>query len=94
MKEESSIKDLMGKMFDSYKMSDKLHETNLKSHWEEVMGKIISKNTKRLYIKKKTLYLVLDSPSLKNELIFHEKTIIENVNQFVNSELINAVKVS
>jgi predicted nucleic acid-binding Zn ribbon protein len=93
MQEERSIKDLLGRMLDRYDLSDKMNETNLWNKWDELMGKTIAKNTKRLYVKNKTLYLVLDSPSLKNDLIFYEKTIIEKVNQFVKTELINAVKI-
>jgi len=93
MQEERSIKDLMNSMFDNYQMSDKLHETKLLAGWEELMGKTIAKNTKRLYIRNKVLHLILDSPALKNDMVFYEKTIVEKVNQFAKLELITSIKV-
>lgn len=80
-------------MFDNYDMSDKLGETRLQAGWEELMGKTIAKNTKKLYIKNGVLYLEIVSASLKNELIYHELIIVEKVNQFSGSRLISSIKV-
>lgn len=93
MHEEKSLKELMGKMFETYHLSDKLSEQNLLKNWEELMGRTIAKNTKKLYVNGKVLYLEVESAALKNDLVYFQNTIIEKVNQFAGSELITSVKI-
>lgn len=93
MSDEKSLKDLIYNMMDSYHLSDKLVETRVKQEWEEIMGKTIAKNTSRISIHKKTLYLELLSAPLKNDLYFHEKTIVEKVNQHVGQQAIHQIKI-
>ena len=93
MSEEKSIKDLIFRMMDTYHLSDKLVETRVRKEWGALMGKTIAKNTSRLSIHKKTLYLELLSAPLKNDLYFHEKTIIEKVNQFIGQQVIYQIKI-
>lgn len=93
MSEEKSLKDLIFKMMDSYHLSDKLIETQVRKGWGELMGTTIAKNTSRISIHKKTLYLELLSAPLKNDLYFHEKTIVEKVNQFIGQQVIHQIKI-
>lgn len=93
MSEEKSIKDLIFSMMDSYQLSDKLVATKVRKDWEEIMGKTIAKNTSRISIHKKTLYLEILSAPLKNDLYFHEKTIVEKVNQHVGQQIIQQIKI-
>ncbi len=93
MAQEKSLKDLIMKMMESYHLSDKLAEMKVKSNWEEIMGVTISKNTRRLSIYKKTLYLELTSAALRNDLYFHEKTIVEKVNQYVGQKVVNKINI-
>ncbi|MBI1305811.1 MAG: DUF721 domain-containing protein [Bacteroidetes bacterium] len=93
MQEERSIRDLLEKMFDNYHMSDKLLETNLLANWEELMGRTIARYTRKIWIRSGVLHLSIDSPALKNDLIYHEAIIIEKVNQFAGRTLIQSVKI-
>ncbi|MFT5725373.1 MAG: hypothetical protein ACI9JN_002498 [Bacteroidia bacterium] len=90
---EKSLKDLINSMMDSYHLSDKLVETRLRKEWEALMGRTIAKNTTRLSIHRKTLYLELLSAPLKNDLYFHEKTIVEKVNQHIGQRVIEKIKI-
>lgn len=93
MPTEKSLKDLIAKMMDSYHMTDKLAEIKVRSEWSEIMGVTISKNTKRLSVYKKTLYLELTSAALRNDLYFHEKTIVEKVNQYVGQRIVERINI-
>ncbi len=93
MSEEKSLKDLIYSMMDSYHLSDKLVETRVRNEWEILMGKTIAKNTSRLSIHKKTLYLELSSAPLKNDLYYHEQTIVEKVNQYIGQQVIHQIKI-
>ncbi|MCB0733101.1 MAG: DUF721 domain-containing protein [Flavobacteriales bacterium] len=93
MQDERSLKDLMGSMFDNYKMSGKLNETRLTQNWEELVGRTIARNTKKLVIRDKVLCMYIDSPALKNDLTYYESTIVEKVNQFLGQQSITSIKV-
>lgn len=88
MNEEQPIKKLIHEMLDSYKLSGKYNEVNLSQHWEEIVGQMIARNTDKLYIHEKKLFLHLKSAALKNEMKFHKKMVLERVNEFAGGEIV------
>lgn len=75
----------------SYHLDDKLLQKQLILSWEKVMGKMVAKHTQNLTIRKKTLYVKLDSAALKNELSFSREKIMKALNNAVNAEVITDV---
>ncbi len=90
-KNQHNIKDLLNEMLDKYKLTNKLEQVDLESHWEELMGTMISKHTSQLTIQNKKLYIKLDSPVIRQELIYGKSLIIQKVNDFAKKELITDV---
>ena len=41
-------------------LKQKLQESRISNHWEEIMGKVVAKRTKSVYIKNKTLFVILN----------------------------------
>jgi predicted nucleic acid-binding Zn ribbon protein len=90
-KNEHTLKQLLNQMLDKYKLSEKLDEVDLESHWEQLMGTMIYKHTIQLKVQNKKLYIQLDSPVIRQELIYGKTLIIQKVNNFVGKELITDV---
>ncbi len=90
-KNEHTLKQLLDNMLDKYKLTDKLDEVDLESHWEEIMGSMINKHTLQLKVQNQKLYLKLDSPVLRQELVYGKTLIIQKVNDFAKKELITDV---
>ena len=90
-KNEHTLKQLLNQMLDKYKLSEKLDEVDLESRWEELMGTMIYKHTIQLKVQNKKLYIQLDSPVIRQELIYGKTLIIQKVNNFVGKELITDV---
>ncbi|MBX2917487.1 MAG: DUF721 domain-containing protein [Cyclobacteriaceae bacterium] len=65
------------KLLKSYHIKSKFDETNLIASWERLVGKVLAKHTKKLQIRNKVLFVQLDSPSLKNDLVLHKTRILE-----------------
>ncbi|MBX2895617.1 MAG: DUF721 domain-containing protein [Cyclobacteriaceae bacterium] len=65
------------KLLKSYHLKSKFDETNLIASWERLVGKVLAKHTKKLHIRNKVLFVELDSPSLKNDLVLHKSKILE-----------------
>jgi predicted nucleic acid-binding Zn ribbon protein len=88
---EHSLKEVIEQLLKAYKLDDKLAERKLISSWESVMGVMIAKHTKDLYIKHKQLFVTLDSAALRNELSLARTKIVKMLNEEVGSEVINDV---
>ena len=88
---EISIKEAIKKLLKAYRLEDKLNETRLINSWEKVVGKLISKHTTNLYIKKKILFVRLDSAALKTELSYSKEKIIKMLNDEVGVETIYGI---
>lgn len=77
-----------------YRLSGKLTEADLISSWEQIMGASIAKRTSRIYLKKKTLVIHIESSVMRSELSFAKQKIIEKVNGHYNRNLIEEVLIA
>ncbi|MCB9261614.1 MAG: DUF721 domain-containing protein [Flavobacteriales bacterium] len=93
MQNEQSLKDLIETMFDSYELGEKMAENRIKNEWETIIGKTIARNTAKLSIHKKTLYIEVLSAPLKNELFYHKQIIVEKVNTYIGKKIIEDIKI-
>jgi predicted nucleic acid-binding Zn ribbon protein len=85
------IKDVLKELVDTYRLEVKLNEVKAIHSWEKVVGEMIARHTKDLYIKNGKLFVKIDSPALKNELSFSTSTIIENLNAEAGTKVIEDV---
>ncbi len=88
---EHSLKEVIEQLLKAYKLDDKLAERRLIASWESVMGAMIAKHTKDLFIRNKQLFVTLDSSTLRNELFMAKSKIIKMLNEEAGSEVINDV---
>ncbi|MCD4747392.1 MAG: DUF721 domain-containing protein [Bacteroidales bacterium] len=88
---ELSLKEAIKELLNDYKLNNKLNEVRLINSWEKVVGKLISKHTNKLYIRRKVLFIELDSAALKNELSYAKQKIINALNKEVNEDVIEEI---
>jgi predicted nucleic acid-binding Zn ribbon protein len=88
---EYTIKDLIDKMLQVYGLDRKLAEKKLISSWESVMGGMIAKHTKDIFIIKQQLFITLDSSALRNELSMAKSKIISMMNEAAGEAVINEI---
>jgi len=72
--------EVLKELIDTYHLEGKLNEVKVIHSWGNVVGEMIARHTKDLYIKKGKLFVKIDSPALKNELIYSSSTIVEKLN--------------
>jgi len=75
----------------SYHLDEKLLQKQLILSWEKVMGKMVANHTRKLTIRKKILYVRIDSAALRNELSFSREKIKKALNGEVKAEVIEDV---
>ncbi|MGZ5283476.1 MAG: DUF721 domain-containing protein [Bacteroidia bacterium] len=88
---EISLKDAIEKLLNAYKLKSKVQEVQLVAAWENIMGKMIERHTRDLYIKNKKLFVKLDSAVVRQELMYARTTVLEKVNQELGGKVIEEV---
>lgn len=82
------MKEALEYLLKAYRLDDKIEETNMVNSWEAVMGPMIAKHTTQVFLNHKKLYVVLDSPGLRNELLLAKSKIIKMLNDNANKEVV------
>ncbi|MFV0521199.1 MAG: DUF721 domain-containing protein [Mangrovibacterium sp.] len=83
------LKDVLLKQRMQNKTIDKkMAELSVINSWDKIMGITIASYTQEISIKDGTLFLKMNSPIIRNEIIMMREQIIEHVNQFAGGKLI------
>lgn len=87
----NTIKEAIDDLLNAYHLNDKLDEHRLLSSWESVMGKMIAKHTREIFIKDKVLTVRLDSAVLREELSYARSKMIKLLNDSIGKEVVREV---
>jgi hypothetical protein len=91
---EKPLKAAIEEFLDSYRLRDKLGEAKVLAAWTKVVGEMVAKNTGKLYIRNKVLFVKVDSSALRNELMFARNKIIAALNKEAGSTVITEIVLS
>ena len=83
--------EVLKELIETYRLEGKLNEVNVVHSWEKVVGEMIARHTKDLYIRNGKLFVKIDSPALKNELIYSSSTIIEKLNTEAGCKVVEEI---
>ena len=90
-KEANSVKSIISKLTTNKMLDGGLKRVFIKKIWLNVMGRNVSQYTENIYIKNNTLYLKINSSTLKQELFYGKDKIIENFNKEIGSNRIKKI---
>ena len=88
---QQTLKEAINEFLKTANLDTKLKEVKLVDSWERVVGKLIAKHTKDLFIKNKILYVTLDSSALKQELTYSHEKIIKMLNDSAGETVLEDV---
>ena len=91
---EQSLKEAINSLLEAYHLKEKMNELELVSCWAKIMGKSVAGKTREITIRKKKLYIKLDSAPLRHELMMHKQQIIDLLNEHFHEEVVNEVILS
>jgi len=86
-----TLGEVIREMLSSYRLEGKLQQARIIEAWPEVTGKMITNHTRDIYIKGTKLFVLLDSPALKNELSYSKSQIVEALNKAAGREVIKDI---
>ena len=88
---DRSLKEVLQELIETYRLEGKLNEVKAVHSWEKVVGELISRHTKDLYIRNGKLFVKIDSPALKHELTYSSSLIIEKINTEAGCKVIEEI---
>jgi hypothetical protein len=91
---ESSLKEVIDQLIETYKLRDKLNEVKIRRAWELIMGNAVSNRTTAILIKEGVLHLRISSAALREELTFQRARILELMNKELGGEFLKSVVIN
>jgi len=73
-------------------LADKMAEVRLKDSWNTALGSSVSRFTDQLFIKKRTLFVRLNSSVLKSELMMCSEQLIARLNKEAGRQVIDSIR--
>ena len=86
-----SLAEAMEEYIKEMKIGPGLKEISIINSWESVVGKAISSRTSRIYIKDSILFVHLNSPVVKSELLMLREALREKLNAQAGEEIIKEI---
>ncbi|HEX5112999.1 MAG TPA: DUF721 domain-containing protein [Saprospiraceae bacterium] len=87
------LKEWLQVFAQSPQLRDKLYQTRVKKLWEELMGPMIVKYTRRIKLEDRVLVLHIDSAPLKSELTIMKASILSRINEKLGEDYIKDVRI-
>lgn len=88
---EQTLGEVIRELIGVYKIGSKLGEAKMIASWEKIVGPMIAKHTKNLWVNKRKLYVEVDSAALRNELTYTREKIRKMLNKEAGEVLIDEV---
>jgi predicted nucleic acid-binding Zn ribbon protein len=85
------ISEIVDEYLKSSGLNHKLKKARIINHWEDMVGRAVAKRTTSIYIRKKTLFVSLNSSVVKNELLMMRQQIIDALNKYAGEIIIEKI---
>ena len=85
------LKDVLKQFTNSKKFKTKLTKTKIISLWGRIMGPTIEQYTKKIEVHRGTLYLTIESATLRQELSYGKAKILKILNEELGEAYIKEV---
>ena len=85
-KNDRPIKSVLKDMLDQYKLKSKFTQVKINNLWTELMGPSIAGYTKDIMIRRKKMYITIDSAPLRQELSYSKEKIKNLINEALEEE--------
>jgi predicted nucleic acid-binding Zn ribbon protein len=90
---EQSVGEVINQLIDAYKLRDRINEVRLTHAWESRMGEAIARRTTRLHIRNRVLVIEVSSAPLRQELFNSRERIRTVLNEALEGDFIDDVKI-
>lgn len=88
---EMKLGEALKELISVYRLDEKLGDVKIIAAWKNTLGPMINKHTLELKVNHGKLFVKLDSPALKKELLMGRSQLIQNLNREVGQEVIHEI---
>lgn len=88
---EQTLGEVLQQMINRMGMQPKLDESKLNEVWEDLVGKLIARDTEQLYIVKNTVYVRFKSAALKQEVSYAKNKLLQHINEALGGNRIKEI---
>jgi hypothetical protein len=85
------INVMLNDFMNQEKISDGIFNVKINEAWKKSVGKNVYKYTKCVNLKDNILYIEVDNPILKQEILYSKQKIIDMLNEEINEKIINKI---
>jgi len=89
---EQSLEEAIDYFLKRTRLKSRQKELDVLEHWSSVMGDGIANHTISIDLRRKVLYVKLDSASLRHELNLAREKVVRMMNERVGEDVINNMK--
>jgi len=89
---KQSLGEAIKRMISDLGMEEKILSVQAEEIFVEMMGNYIMKYIEKASVHKQVLYIKINSPELKNELLYGKSKIIEHINSKIGKEYLKEVR--
>ncbi|ADX67763.1 MULTISPECIES: DciA family protein [Weeksella] len=90
---QQSLSELIDFIFKQAGKEELMLEVKAEIAWRKLMGTFLEQWTDKMEVKKGVIYLKINSPAMRNEIIYAKSKIIENINEELDKDYIYDLKI-
>lgn len=87
------IGDALQELIKEYQLNHKLNEVKLVNLWPIVVGDLINRHTSKIWVSGETMYVRINSATLKHELSLSKSIVIQNINKEMGMDVIKELNI-
>lgn len=72
-------------------LREKIYENRIEHAWTEVLGDMVMRYTRNVYVKNRVLYVSLSSSVLRSELSLSRERLVKSLNEQAGAEVIDDI---
>jgi len=90
-KNTQKINEVINNYLKEFDIEDKIKEVRLIRSWEQIVGKLISRKTQKVFIKDRKLFVYMSSSIARNELLMLKDSLIQELNKKAGDQVIDDI---
>ncbi|GAB4311803.1 MAG: hypothetical protein Kow00127_02010 [Bacteroidales bacterium] len=88
---EITLKEALKRLISEYRLNDGLTRMKITVIWEKTTGPYISRHTEKVLVKNRVLFVYLTSASLRNELSYSKKQLLDTINKALGTDYLEDI---
>lgn len=90
---EQPIINVMERFLESLGIPTDFNQEEIIKVWEEITGDLIKKLTKKIYVYDKVLFVYVNAPALRSELMMVRGNICEKINNHFGKKVLKHIEI-